>query len=153
MSERVPAQKKNSATPSQNTQSSSPLIQKRPFTDELYEPVARDSTISSQGQAQQPKIARSSLNWRNISIEAPSRSGGSGFPGAIQSAESEEKQDIDLKPEAPAIGGQVRGATEAKSPEEFSNSTISNPGAAQQPKIARSRLDWRNISIEAPSRG
>jgi len=153
MSERVPAQKKNSATPSQNTQSSSPLIQKRPFTDELYEPVARDSTISIQGQAQQPKIARSSLNWRNISIEAPSRSGGDAIGGAIQRAESEEKQDIDLKPEAPGIGGQVRGATEAKSPEEFSNSTISNPGAAQQPKIARSRLDWRNISVEAPSRG
>ncbi len=279
MSERVPAQNKNSATPSQATQSNSPLIQQRPFTDEQYESVGSNSKISNDGEGikpktirrslnwqniaieapspsngmslpggiqrqqeqqehqvsadseeksalelsnstistdaeaqqpkiaraglnwrnisveapsrsggdaspqpiqrqqetepkeeksaeesgnstistdfepQQPKIARAGFNWRNISVEAPSRSGGEAFAGAIQRASEEEKKDIDLKPEAPAIARQVSGATEEKSSQEVSNSTISTDSEAQKPKIARSRLDWRNISIEAPSRG
>ncbi|GET35958.1 eCIS core domain-containing protein [Microseira wollei] len=131
-------------------------IQRQQETDPKEEKSAEESgnsTISTDAEAQKPKIARAGFNWRNISIEAPSRSGGEAFAGAIQRASEEEKKDIDLKPEAPAIGRQVSGSTEEKSAEESGNSTISTDGQAQQPKIARASFNWRNISIEAPSRG
>ncbi|MFB2977695.1 DUF4157 domain-containing protein [Microseira sp. BLCC-F43] len=143
MSERVPAQNKNSATPSQATQSSSPLFQQRPFTDERYESVGSNSNISKELEGIQPKTIRRSLNWQNITVEAPSRSDRMSLPGGIQRQQAQP---------APAIGHQVSADSEEKSAEEVSNSTISTDSEPQQPKIARARLDWRNISVEAPSR-
>ncbi len=149
MSERSYAQTKNSATPSHSNQSSSPLLGQRPFTDEGYDAIASDSKISTQGQAQQPKIARARLDWRNISVEAPSRSG-------IQRQEDEEQeQGIKLKPEAVSIQRQETASKEEKSAQDLatsSNPTISTEEQTPQPKIARAGLNWRNISIEAPPR-
>ncbi|MFB2983622.1 Rossmann-like fold-containing protein [Microseira sp. BLCC-F43] len=148
MSERSYAQTKNSATPSQATQSSSPLFKQRRFTDERYEAVAKDATISTEGGSQQPKIARAGLNWRNISIEAPPRAvESSTYPGGIQRKEEEEQLA-----EAPTIQRQVSAESEEKSTEEACNSTRSTAGPAQQQKIARAGFNWRNIAIEAPSR-
>jgi hypothetical protein len=142
MSERVPAQNKNSATPSQATQSSSPLFQQRPFTDERYESLG-SSNISKELEGIQPKTIRRGLNWQNITVEAPSRSNGMSLPGGIQRQQAQP---------APAIGHQVSADSEEKNVEESCNSTISTDAEAQQPKIARARLDWRNISVEAPTR-
>jgi Domain of unknown function (DUF4157) len=143
MSERVPAQNKNSATPSQATQSSSPLFEQRPFTDERYESFGSNSNISKELEGIQPKTIRRSLNWQNITVEATTNSDRMSLPGGIQRQQAQP---------APAIGHQVSADSEEKSALEVSNSTISTDAEAQQPKIARARLDWRNISIEAPSR-
>ena len=145
MSERVPAQNKTSATPSQATQSSSPLFQQRPFTDELYESFGSNSKISNDGEGIQPKTARTGFNWRNIAIEAPSSSDRMSLPGGIQ--RQQEQQE-----ETPEIQHQLSADSEEKSAVELSNSTISPDEPAQQPKIARAGFNWRNISIEAPTR-
>jgi hypothetical protein len=84
MSERVPAQNKTSATPSQATQASSPLLHQSSLTDELSEPVGSNLNIWKELGGVQPKTIRRSLNWQNITVEAPSRGNGVSLPGGIQ---------------------------------------------------------------------
>lgn len=84
MSERVPAQNKTSATPSVATQACSPLLHRRPLTDEQSESLGSNSNISKELGGIQPKTIRRSLNWQNISVEAPSRGNGMSLPGGIQ---------------------------------------------------------------------
>jgi hypothetical protein len=75
---------KASATPPQATQSSSPLLHQRPLTEELSESVGSNSKISKELGGIQPKTIRRSLNWENITVEAPSRGNGMSLPGGIQ---------------------------------------------------------------------
>jgi len=84
MNERVPAQKKTSATPPQATQASSPLLHQSPLTSELSESVGSNSNISKELGGIQPKTIRRSLNWQNIPVEAPSRGNGMSLSGGIQ---------------------------------------------------------------------
>src|SRR4028119_2190646 len=143
MSERVPAQNKTSATPSQATQASSPLLHRSPLADEQSESVGSNSNISQELGGIQPKTIRRSLNWQNISVEAPSRSNGMSLPGGIQRQQEEEE-------ETPAIEHQVSAKKAETSTGELSNLTKATEGPLQ-PKIDRGRLNWRNISVEAPS--
>src|SRR4028118_1119147 len=143
MSERVPAQNKTSATPSQATPANSPLL-RRPLTDEQSESVGSSSNISQELGGIQPKTIRRSLNWQNISVEAPSRGNGMSLPGGIQRQQEE--------PSA-VSGDQVSADSAQKSPLESSNSTISTDLPAQKPLIARAPFNGRNIPVEAPSRG
>jgi hypothetical protein len=89
MNERVLAKNKTSATPPVATQACSPLLHQRPLTDELSESVGSNSNISKESAGIQPKTIRRSLNWQNISVEAPSRSDGRSLPGGIQRQQEE----------------------------------------------------------------
>jgi len=142
MSDRVPAQNKTSATPPQATQASSPLLHQSPLTDELSESLGSNSNISQELGGIQPKTIRRSLNWQNITVEAPSRGNGMSLPGGIQRQQEEQE-------EAPAIEHQVSAKKAETSTGELSNLTKATEGPLQ-PKIDRGRLNWRNISVEAP---
>jgi hypothetical protein len=144
MSERVPAQNKTSATPPQATQANSPLLHRSPLTDEQSESVGSNSNISQELGGIQPKTIRRSLNWQNISVEAPSRGNGMSLPGGIQRQQEEQE-------ETPAIEHQVSAKKAETSTGELSNLTKATEGPLQ-PKIDRGRLNWRNISVEAPTR-
>jgi hypothetical protein len=144
MSERVPAQNKTSATPSQATQASSPLLHRRSLTDEQSESVGSSSNISQELGGIQPKTIRRSLNWQNIFVEAPSRGNGMSLPGGIQRQQQEEE-------ETPAIEHQVSAKKAETSTGELSNLTRATEGSLH-PKTDRGRLNWRNISVEAPPR-
>ncbi|MEG4805814.1 DUF4157 domain-containing protein [Microcoleus sp. ARI1-B5] len=145
MSERVPAKNKISATPSQAARSSSPLLQQRPFTEEQSESFGSNSNISQELEGIQPKTIRRRLNWQNISVEGPARSNGMSLPGGIQRQQEEQE-------ETPAIEHQVSAKKVETSTGELSNLTRATEGRSVQPKIDRPRLDWRNISVEAPDR-
>jgi hypothetical protein len=84
MNQRVLAKNKISATPPVTTQACSPLLPQGQFTDELSDSVGSNSNISKESAGIQPKTVRRSLNWQNISVEAPSRSDGRSLPGGIQ---------------------------------------------------------------------
>lgn len=126
MNERVLAKKKTSATPPQATQASSPLLHQRPFTDELSESVGSNSNISKELGGIQPKTIRRSLNWQNITVEAPSRGNGMSLPGGIQRQQEE--------PSA-VIGERVSADSVQKSPLESSNSTISTDLPADRKSV------------------
>src|SRR4028118_509637 len=143
MKERVLAKIRTSATPSQATQASSPLLHQSPLTDELSESLGSNSNISKEVGGIQPKTIRRSLNWQNITVEAPSRGNGMSLPGGIQ-RQQEEPETV--------MGSRVSADSVQKSPLESSNSTISTDLAAQKPLIARTPFNGRNIPVEAPSR-
>src|SRR6476661_6049584 len=144
MNERVSAKNRTSATPPAATQASSPLLHQSSFTEELSESVGSNSKISKESAGIQPKTIRRSLNWQNITVEAPSRGNGMSLPGGIQRQQEE--------PPA-VIGEKVSADSVQKSPLESSNSTISTDLPAQKPLIARAPFNGRNIPVEAPSRG
>jgi len=144
MKERVLAKIRTSATPSQATQASSPLLHQSPLTSELSESLGSNSNISKEVGGIQPKTIHRSLNWQNITVEAPSRGNGMSLAGGIQRQQEE--------PPA-VIGEQVSADSVQKSPLESSNSTISTDLSAQKPLIARAPFNGRNIPVEAPSRG
>jgi hypothetical protein len=144
MNERVLAKKKTSATPPVANQACSPLLHQRPLTDEISESVGSNSNISKELGGIQPKTIRRSLNWQNITVEAPSRSDGRSLPGGIQRQQEEP---------GAVIGERVSADSVQKSALESSNSTISTDLAAQKPLIARAPFNGRNIPVEAPSRG
>jgi len=144
MSERVPAQNKTSATPSQATPASSPLL-RRPLTDEQSQSVGSSSNISQELGGIQPKTIRRSLNWQNISVEAPSRGNGMSLPGGIQRQQEEQQ-------ETPEIQAQLAADSAQKSALDSSNLTISTFDPAQKPLIARAPFNGRNIPVEAPQR-
>jgi len=126
------------------TQASSPLLHQRPLTDEQSESVGSNSNISKEVGGIQPKTIRRSLNWQNISVEAPSRGNGMSKPGGIQRQQEEP----------PTVMGDRASADSAqKSALESSNSTISTDLPAQKPLIARAPFNGRNIPIEAPVAG
>ena len=141
MKERVLAKIRTSATPPVATQACSPLLNQRPFTDELSESVGSNSYISKELGGIQPKTIRRSLNWQNITVEAPSRGNGMSLPGGIQ-RQQEEPPTV--------IGARVSADSVQKSPLESSNSTISTDLPAQKPLIARAPFNGRNIPVEAP---
>ena len=142
MNERVSAKNRTSATPPVANQASSPLLHQSSLTDELSESVGSNSNISKESAGIQPKTIRRSLNWQNISVEAPSRSDGMSLPGGIQRQQEEA---------GTVIGSRVLGDSAQKSALESSNSTISTEDPAQKPSIARASLNRRNIPIEAPA--
>ena len=142
MNERVSAKNRTSATPPAATQASSPLLHQSSFTEELSESVGSNSKISKESAGIQPKTIRRSLNWQNITVEAPSRGNGMSLPGGIQRQQEE----------APAVIGEKVSADSAqKSALESSNSTISTELPALQPLIARTPFNGRNIPVEAPA--
>jgi hypothetical protein len=114
-----------------------------PFTSGLSESLGDDSNISKQLGGIQPKTIRRSLNWQNISVEAPSRSARRSLPGGIQ-----------LQQEEPSAvsGSRVSADSVQKTPLESSNSTISTDLPAQKPLIARAPFNGRNIPVETPPR-
>jgi len=144
MSERVPAQNKTSATPSQATQACSPLLHRRPLTDEQSESLGSNSSISQELGEIQPKTIRRSLNWRNISVEAPARSSETSSQPIQRQQEEQE--------ETPKIQAQLAVDSAQKSALESSNSTISTSKPAQKPLISRTPFNGRNILVEAPQR-
>jgi hypothetical protein len=141
MSEEVAAQKENSATPSQASQQTTPVFEQPLFTDERYATVGSNSNISKELEGIQPKTIRRSLNWQNITVEAPNRSGGVSLPGGIQRQQ---------KRSGAAIKERVSPDLEQKSAGELSNSTIFTEERSVPPKIADSGLNWGNITVEAP---
>jgi hypothetical protein len=143
MNERVLAKNQTSATPSQAIQASSPPLHQSPSTSGLSESFGSNSNISKGLGGIQPKTIRRSLNWQNISVEAPSRSDGRSSPGGIQRQQEEP---------GAVMGDRLSGDSVQKSALESSNSTISTEKPAQKPLIARSPLNGRNIPIEAPPR-
>jgi hypothetical protein len=136
MSEQVPAEKENSATPSQPTQQSSPLFEQPPFIKARSETVGNNSNISKKLEGIQSKTIRRSLNWQNISVEAPLRSDENSLPSAIQ---PQQEQPVP----ASAIEPQLL-VKEQKNPEEARNPAISTDEGSSQPKIDRDNLDWQN---------
>ena len=107
---------KASATPPQATQASSPLLNQSSLTSELSESVGSNSSISKEVGGIQPKTVRRSLNWQNITVEAPSRGNGMSLPGGIQRQQEEPG----------AVSGERVSADSAqKSALELNNSTIS----------------------------
>ena len=84
MNERVLAKNQTSATPSQAIQASSPPLHQGPSTSGVSESFGSNSNISKELGGIQPKTIRRSLNWQNISVEAPSRSDGKSLQGGIQ---------------------------------------------------------------------
>jgi len=113
------------------------------LTDELSESVGSNSNISKELGGIQAKTIRRSLNWQNITVEAPSRDNGVSLPGGIQRQQEEP----------PAVNGaRVSADSVQKSALESSNSTISTEEPAQKPLIARTPFERRNIPIEAPAR-
>jgi hypothetical protein len=113
------------------------------LTDDQSESVGSNSNISQELGGIQPKTIRRSLNWQNISVEAPSRSNGMSLPGGIQRQQEEQEG-------TPAIEHQVSAKKAETSTGELSNLTKATEGRSLQPKIDRGRLNWRNISVEAP---
>ena len=93
MRERIYAQRKNAATPSMATQSSSPLFQQRRFSDEQTQPVASNSTKSNDWATLQRKIAHSLLNRPNISPYPAAKSAALTALGGIQLKCSECETD------------------------------------------------------------
>jgi hypothetical protein len=71
------------------------------LTDEQSESVGSNSNISQELAGIQPKTIRRSLNWQNISVEAPSRGNGMSLPGGIQ-RQQEEAPDSKLAHEVSA---------------------------------------------------
>jgi hypothetical protein len=114
------------------------------LTDEQSESVGSNSNISQELGGIQPKTIRRSLNWQNISVEAPNRGNGMSLPGGIQRQQQEEE-------ETPAIEPQVSAKKAETSTGELSNLTRATEGSLH-PKTDRGRLNWRNISVEAPTR-
>jgi Domain of unknown function (DUF4157) len=103
MRERVPAQTKNSAKPSMAAQQSSSLFEQRPFTDERYQPIAKDSKISAESPTIQQKNARPRLNLLEIMLQQSSAKTAT-QPGAIQrqpteEANEEESTNLQMQPE------------------------------------------------------
>ena len=143
MNERVLAKNQTSATPSQAIQASSPPLHQGPSTSGLSESFGSNSNISKGLGGIQPKTIRRSLNWQNISVEAPSRSDGRSSPGGIQCRQEEP---------GAVMGDRLSGDSVQKSARELSTSKISTEKPAQKPFIARSPLNGRNIPIEAPPR-
>ena len=143
MNERVLAKNQTSATPSQAIQASSPPLHQSPSTSGLSEFFGSNSNISKGLGGIQPKTIRRSLNWQNISVEAPSRSDGRSSPGGIQRRQEEA---------GAVMGDRLSGDSVQKSALESSNSTISTEKPAQKPLIARAPLNGRNIPVEAPPR-
>ena len=90
MNERVLAKNKTSATPPVATQASSPLLHQRPLTSEQSQSVGSNSNISKELGGIQPKTIRRSLNWKNITVEAPSRGNGMSLPGGGIQRQQEE---------------------------------------------------------------
>jgi hypothetical protein len=89
MNERVLATNKTSATPPVANQASSPLLHQSSFTSELSESFCSNSNISKELGGIQPKTIRRSLNWKNITVEAPHRSSASStYSGGIQRLET-----------------------------------------------------------------
>ena len=142
MNQRVLAKNKTSATPPVANQACSALLPQGPLTSEQSESVGSNSNISKESAGIQPKTIRRSLNWQNITVEAPSRSEGRSLPGGIQRQQEEA---------GTVIGDRVSADSAQKSPLELSNSTISTSEPAQKPSIARAPLNRRNIPIEAPA--
>jgi hypothetical protein len=143
MKERVLGKNKTSATPSQAIQASSPPLHQEPFTSELSESLGSNSNISKELGGIQPKTIRRSLNWQNITVEAPSPGNGMSLPGGIQRQQEEPG----------AVSGERVSADSAqKSALESSNSKISTSEPAQKPLIARAPFNGRNIPVEAPPR-
>jgi hypothetical protein len=143
MNERVLAKKKTSTTPPVANQACSPLLHQRPLTDELSESLGSNSNISKELGGIQPKTIRRSLNWQNITVEAPSRGNGMSLPGGIQRQQEEPG----------AVSGERVSADSAqKSALESSNSKISTSEPAQKPLIARAPFNGQNIPVEAPPR-
>jgi hypothetical protein len=81
----------------------------------------------------QPKIDRGRLNWRNISVEAPYRSG-EASPQPIQRQQEEQE-------ETPEIQAQLAADSAEKTAGESSNSTITSDGRKRQPFKVR----WQQI--------
>jgi hypothetical protein len=79
----------------------------------------------------------------HITVEAPSRGNGMSLPGGIQRQQEEQE-------ETPAIEHQVSAKKAETSTGELSNLTKATEGRSLQPNIDRGRLNWRNISVEAP---
>ena len=93
MNDRVLAKNKTSVTPPVATPASSPLL-RRPLTSEVSESVGSNSNISKELGGIQPKTIRRSLNWQNITVEAPHRSSASSTsPGGIQRLETSEVKE------------------------------------------------------------
>ena len=143
MNERVLGKNKTSATPSQAIQASSPPLHQDSLTSELSESLGSNSNISKELGGIQPKTIRRSLNWQNITVEAPSRGNGMSLPGGIQRQQEEP---------GAVIGERVSADSAQKTALESSNSTISIEKPAQKPLIARAPLNGRNIPVEAPPR-
>jgi hypothetical protein len=112
------------------------------LTDEQSESLGGNSNISKELGGIQPKTIRRSLNWQNISVEAPSRGNGMSLPGGIQRQQEE--------PSA-VSGDRVSADSAQKSPLESSNSTKSTEKPAQK-RLARVPFNGRNIPVEAPPR-
>lgn len=136
MSEQVPAKKENSEMPSQATQQNSPLFEQDFFIDAPSETVDSDSNILKELEWIQPKTIRRSLNWQNITVEAPPRNDENSLPSGIQPQHEQPAP-------TPAIDPQVL-AKEQKKPEEASNPAISTDEGSRQPRIDRDNLDWQN---------
>jgi hypothetical protein len=113
------------------------------LTDEQSESVGSNSNISQELGGIQPKTIRRSLNWQNISVEAPSRGNGMSLPGGIQRQQEEQE-------ETPEIQAHLAADSAQKSVLDSSNSTISTDLPAQNPLIARAPFNGRNIPVEAP---
>jgi hypothetical protein len=136
MSEQVPAEKENSAMLSQPTQQSSPLFEQPPFIEARPETFGKNSNISKELQGIQLKTIRRSLNWQNITVEAPFRSNENSLPSGTQ---PQQEQPVP----APAIEPQLL-AKEQKKSEEASNPAISTDEGSPQPIIDGDNLDWQN---------
>ena len=154
MKERLLAKNRTSATPPVAIQASSPLLNPRPFTSDLSESVGGNSNISKELGGIQPKTIRRSLNWQNITVEAPSRGNGMSLPGGIQRQQEEP---------GAVSGERVSADSVQKSPLESSNYN-EKPSRIKQfnryrptwqhksHSIARALFNGRNIPVEAPPR-
>jgi len=89
MKERVLAKIRTSATPPVANQANSPLLHQSSLTSDLSESFGSNSNISKELGGIQPKTIRRSLNWQNITVEAPSRGNGMSLPGGIQRQQEE----------------------------------------------------------------
>jgi hypothetical protein len=97
MNEHVIKKNKASATQPQATQASSPLLNQSSLTSETSGSVGSNSNISKESGGIQPKKIRRSLNWQNITVEAPSRGNGMSLPGGIQ-RQPEEPEAVSGEP-------------------------------------------------------
>jgi hypothetical protein len=115
------------------------------LSDKQSKSVGSNPNISQELGGIQPKTIRRSLNWQNISVEAPSRGNGMSLPGGIQ-CQQEEKE------ETPAIEPQLAADSAQKRALESSISTSSTSEPAQKPLIVRAPFNGRNIPVEAPQK-
>jgi hypothetical protein len=141
MSERSYAQTKNSSNA--YSAAKSPQSFQRHFTDERYDSPASNST---------PSIHRPKIDWNRVSVSAPEpgSQNSNSFP-TVQRAENAQQGLVSIQQEL-AAESDAKSPSEHSLPEKTDNSKISKQGAEQKPKIARAGLNWRNITIEAPSR-